>query len=174
MGAQGHKTFVLSTGGLTEKAAMRLLPDLEEVNFVEVGDFTGQAIKRAVSNSLERCFFVGMVGKISKLAAGIMMTHWTRSKVDNDLLAEITLEAGGSTNLVEEVKGANTARHAYELWRSAHLDRATDLLCEQAAEILAEYAEGKLEVHVILIDFDTLEPAGASPGALALTAWSPA
>src|ERR671933_172 len=95
MGAQGHKTFVLSTGGLTERAAMRLLPDLEEVNFVEVGDFTGQAIKRAVENGLERCFFVGMAGKISKLAAGVMMTHWTRSKVDNDLLAQITREAGG-------------------------------------------------------------------------------
>jgi cobalt-precorrin-5B (C1)-methyltransferase len=174
MGAQGHKTFVLSTGGLTEKAAMRLLPDLEEVNFVEVGDFTGQAIKKAVENRLEICFFVGMAGKISKLAAGVMMTHWTRSKVDNDLLAEITTEAGGSTALVEEVKGANTARHAYELWRSAHLDRAADLLCEQAAENLAAYAEGKLEVHVILVDFDTLEPAGASPGALTLTAWGPA
>jgi cobalt-precorrin-5B (C1)-methyltransferase len=173
MGAQGHKTFVLSTGGLTEKAAMRLLPDLEEVNFVEVGDFTGQAIKKAVENGLERCFFVGMAGKISKLAAGVMMTHWTRSKVDNDLLAKITLEAGGSTRVVEEVKGANTARHAYELWRSAHLDRGADLLCQQAAENLAEYAEGKLEVHVILVDFDTLEPAGASPGALTLTTWGP-
>jgi cobalt-precorrin-5B (C1)-methyltransferase len=173
MGAQGHKTFVLSTGGLTEKAAMRLLPDLEEVNFVEVGDFTGQALKKAVENSLEHCFFVGMVGKISKLAAGVMMTHWTRSKVDNDLLAQITLEAGGQTNLVEEVKRANTARHAYELWRSANLERAADLLCRQAAENLAEYAEGKLEVHVILVDFDTLDPAGASPGALALTAWGP-
>jgi len=171
MGAQCHKTFVLSTGGLTEKAAMRLLPDLEEVNFVEVGDFTGQAIKRAVENELERCFFVGMAGKISKLAAGVMMTHWTRSKVDNDLLAEITIKAGGSTDLIEEVKGANTARHAYELWRSTHLDSAPDLLCKQAAENLAEYAEGKLEVHVILVDFDTLDPAGASPGALALTAW---
>jgi cobalt-precorrin-5B (C1)-methyltransferase len=174
MGAQGHNTFVLSTGGLTEKAAMRLLPDLEEVNFVEVGDFTGQALKKAVENSLECCFFVGMVGKISKLAAGVMMTHWTRSKVDNELLAQITLEAGGPTNLIEEVRGANTARHAYELWRSANLERATDLLCKQAADNLAEYAEGKLEVHVILVDFDTLDPAGASPGALALTAWGPA
>jgi cobalt-precorrin-5B (C1)-methyltransferase len=174
MGAQGHKTFVLSTGGLTEKAAMRLLPDLEEVNFIEVGDFTGQAIKKAVENGLERCFFVGMAGKISKLAAGVMMTHWTRSKVDNELLAQITMEAGGSTDLVEEVKEANTARHAYELWRSAHLDSAAGLLCKQAAENLAEYAEGKLEVHVILVDFDTLEPAGASPGALALTAWGSA
>jgi cobalt-precorrin-5B (C1)-methyltransferase len=171
MGAQGHKTFVLSTGGLTEKAAMRLLPDLEEVNFVEVGDFTGQAIKRAVENGLERCFFVGMAGKISKLAAGVMMTHWTRSKVDNALLAEITTRAGGSTNLVEEVENANTARHAYELWRSADLTAATNLLCQQAAANLVEYAKGELEVHVILVDFDTLEPAGASAGALELTTW---
>jgi cobalt-precorrin-5B (C1)-methyltransferase len=171
MGAQGHKTFVLSTGGLTEKAAMRLLPDLEEVNFVEVGDFTGQAIKRAVEKGLERCFFVGMVGKISKLAAGVMMTHWTRSRVDNDLLAEITTRAGGQANLVEEVSNANTARHAYELWRSAGLTEAPNLLCQQAAENLTEYAEAELEVHVVLVDFDTLDPTGASRGALALTTW---
>jgi cobalt-precorrin-5B (C1)-methyltransferase len=171
MGAQGHKTFVLSTGGLTEKAAMRLLPELEEVNFVEVGDFTGQAIKQAVEKGLERCFFVGMVGKISKLAAGVMMTHWTRSRVDNDLLAEITTRAGGRASLVEEVNNANTARHAYELWRSAGLTEAANLLCQQAAENLTEYAEAKLEVHVILVDFDTLDPTGASRGALALTTW---
>ncbi|HEX5849983.1 MAG TPA: cobalt-precorrin-5B (C(1))-methyltransferase, partial [Rubrobacter sp.] len=171
MGAQGHKTFVLSTGGLTEKAAIRLLPDLEEVNFVEVGDFTGQAIKRAVEKGLERCFFVGMVGKISKLAAGVMMTHWTRSRVDNDLLAEITTRAGGQASLVEEVNNANTARHAYELWRSAGLTEAANLLCQQAAENLTEYAEAELEVHVVLVDFDTLDPTGASRGALALTTW---
>ena len=174
MGAQGLKEFVLSTGGLTERAAMRLLPDLEELCFVEVGDFTGQAIKRAVENGLERCFFVGMAGKISKLAAGVMMTHWTRSKVDNDLLAEITAKAGGSPELVREVKDANTARHAYELWRSANLERAPHLLCAQAAENLAAYAKGELEVYVVLVDFDTLDPTGASPGALELTAWDAA
>ncbi len=102
---------------------MRLLPTSKRSCFIEVGDFTGQAIKRAVENGLERCFFVGMAGKISKLAAGVMMTHWTRSKVDNDLLAEITAKAGGSSRLVEEIKGANTARHAYELWRAADLER---------------------------------------------------
>ena len=174
MGAQGHDTFVLSTGGLTEKAAMRLLPDLEEVCFIEVGDFTGQAIKRAVENGLGTCFFVGMAGKISKLAAGVMMTHWTRSKVDNTLLAEITERAGGSPELIDEIKGANTARHAYELWRAADLEKAPHLLCEEAAKNLETYAEGKLEVHVILVDFDTLDPAGWSPGALAKTTWSAA
>ena len=172
MGAQEQKTFVLSTGGLTERAAMRLLPDLEEVCFIEVGDFTGQAIKVAVKNGLRRGFFVGMAGKLTKLAAGVMMTHWTRSKVDNELLAEITEGAGGDAQLVEDVKGANTARHAYELWRAAHLERAPYLLCGRVAENLCDYAGGDLEMHAIMVDFDTLEPVGASPGALALTTWS--
>ncbi len=171
MGAQGNETLVLSTGGLTEKAAMRLLPGLEEVCFVEVGDFTGYALKQAVKNKLKRVFFVGMVGKLTKLAAGIMMTHWTRSRVDNDLLAGVTAKAGGGAALVEEVKAANTARHAYELWRAAGLEEAPHLLCALAAENLAEFAEGKLEVRVVMVDFDTLDPVGASPGALALTSW---
>jgi cobalt-precorrin-5B (C1)-methyltransferase len=174
MGAQGNDTLVLSTGGLTERAAMRLLPDLEEVCFVEVGDFTGQAIKNAVRNGIPRCFFVGMAGKISKLAAGVMMTHWTRSKVDNDLLADVTREAGGGPELVEWTKRANTARHAYELWREAALHAAPDLLCTRAAENLRTYSEERLELHVIMVDFDTLDPAGASPGALALTTWGAA
>ena len=171
MGAQGYDTLVLSTGGLTEKAAMRLLPDLEEVCFVEVGDFTGHALKGAVNSGLSRVFFVGMVGKLTKLAAGVMMTHWTRSKVDNELLADVTEEAGGSTGLVEEMKDANTARHAYELWREAGLEKAPSLLCTLAARNLEEFVERKLEVHAIMVDFDTLDPVGASPGALALTAW---
>jgi cobalt-precorrin-5B (C1)-methyltransferase len=171
MGAQGYGTLVLSTGGLTEKAAMRLLPDLEEVCFIEVGDFTGHALKGAIKNNLERVFFVGMVGKLTKLAAGIMMTHWTRSKVDNHLLADITAKAGGYPELVEEMKRANTARHAYELWQDAKLEKAPHLLCTLAAENLEEYVEGKLDVCVIMVDFDTLEPVGASPGALELTAW---
>jgi cobalt-precorrin-5B (C1)-methyltransferase len=171
MGAQGLDAFVLSTGGLTERAAMRLLPDLEEVCFIEVGDFTGQAIKGAVKNGLRRGFFVGMAGKLTKLAAGVMMTHWTRSKVDNELLAEITADAGGSPELIEEVKAANTARHAYELWRAAHLERAPYLLCGRVAENLREYAGGDLEMYAIMVDFDTLEPVGASPGALELTTW---
>src|ERR687885_1347258 len=113
LGAQGNDTLVLSTGGLTEKAAMRLLPNLEEVCFVEVGDFTGYALKQAVRNGLARVFFVGMVGKLTKLAAGVMMTHWTRSKVNNDLLADVTAQGGGGPQVLRKEKNANTPRLAF-------------------------------------------------------------
>lgn len=176
MSAQNIDTFVLSTGGLTERAAMRLLPDLEEVCFIEVGDFTGQAIRQAVKSGMRRGFFVGMAGKLAKLAAGVMMTHWTRSKVDNSVLADITREAGGSPESIAEVEEANTARHAYEIWLRDGLDDAPSILCERAAGKLREHVrEGSggegLELHAIIIDFDTLEPTGASAGALEQTAW---
>ena len=52
------------------------------------------------------------------------------------------------------------------------MEEAPHLLCALAAENLHEYAEGRIEAHVIMVDFDTLEPVGASPGALALTSWA--
>lgn len=176
MSAQDIDTFVLSTGGLTERAAMRLLPDLEEVCFIEVGDFTGQAIRQAVNNGLRRGFFVGMAGKLAKLAAGVMMTHWTRSKVDNTVLSGITREAGGCAATIAEVEGANTARHAYEIWLRDGLVDAPNILCERAAGNLREHVKSEagrepLELHAIIVDFDTLEPTGASAGALEQTAW---
>jgi cobalt-precorrin-5B (C1)-methyltransferase len=153
MAAQGLPTLVLATGGRTEKAAMRLLPDLPEVCFVEVGDFTGAALKQAVSDGLRDVVFVGMVGKLTKLASGVLMTHYTRSKVDLAVLVEVTAEAGGDAALQEAVRGANTARHAYELWEAAGLLRgAGDLLCGRVSAVLTRFCG--LPARVAMVDPD--------------------
>jgi cobalt-precorrin-5B (C1)-methyltransferase len=149
---------------------MRLMPALDPVAFVEVGDFTGHALRHAAGRGLRRCVFVGMAGKLAKLAAGIMMTHWTRSKVDPGMLAELTRAAGGSGELAGRVAEANTARHAYELWRAAGLDAAGDELCARVALNLERFVDGRVEARVLLVDFDSLEVAGASPGARELVA----
>jgi len=160
LAAAGLGTVVLSTGGRTEQAAMRLYPALPEVAFVEVGDFTGHALKRAVRRGLARCVFVGMAGKLAKLGAGVLMTHWTRSRVDPALLACLTADAGGDPALVEAVAAANTARHAYELWSQAGLTGPCDRLCAQVAANLARFVDGRLAVEVTMIDFETLAPVG--------------
>ncbi|MDP8961470.1 MAG: cobalt-precorrin-5B (C(1))-methyltransferase [Actinomycetota bacterium] len=165
MAAQGEETCVLTTGGRTERAARRLLPALPEVCFVEVGDFSGAAIERAASRGLREVLFVGMMGKLAKLGAGVMMTHWTRSKVDTGYLGEVTLRAGGDAELVAAVMAANTARHAYELWTEAGLvTKAAGLLCTDVARNLARRAEERLEADAVLVDFDSLEPVAASSG----------
>jgi cobalt-precorrin-5B (C1)-methyltransferase len=172
MAAQGEKTLVLCTGGRTEKGAMRLLPQLPGVCFVEVGDFTGAALRRAVENGITQVVFVGMAGKLTKLASGVLMTHYTRSKVDTELLAEITTAVGGPQELAAQVAVANTARHAYELWESADLlRRAGRELCRRVADVLERFAadesggsppdrslrrdavQGPVAAQVVLVDF---------------------
>lgn len=157
LAAQGGATAVLSTGGRTEKAAMRLLPDEPEVAFIEVGDFTGAALRRAVEHGLTDVVFVGMVGKLTKLASGVVMTHYTRSKVDTDLLATITREFGGTEAEVSEVRDAPTARRAYEVWaNNGSLGRCGTRLCEQVASVLARFGREcgqDLRIRVAMVDF---------------------
>ena len=161
LAAQGEDTVVLCTGGRTEKGAMKLLPELPEVCFVEVGDFTGAALRRAVQHDLRRVVFAGMAGKLTKLAAGVLMTHYTRSKVDLALLKDITQAAGGSQDLADSVANANTARHAAELWDQACLlPEAGRELCARAARVLSRFAAeaGDPEmqpprIQVIMVDF---------------------
>lgn len=162
LAAQGEDTVVLCTGGRTEKGAMRLLPQLPEVCFVEVGDFTGAALRRAVEHGLTRVVFAGMAGKLTKLAAGVLMTHYTRSKVSLALLEDVTLKAGGPKDLAERVANANTARHAAELWDEAGLLAAAGReLCARAARVLSRFCaelaapaeKTTPKIQVIMTDF---------------------
>ena len=116
------------------------MPGLPEVSFVEVGDFTGAALRRVMEHGVPRVVFVGMAGKLVKLAAGVLMTHYTRSRVSTALLAEITRAAGGGDALAAEVAEANTARHAAELWEAAGLlEAAGTELCRRVAGVLARF-----------------------------------
>jgi cobalt-precorrin-5B (C1)-methyltransferase len=155
MAAQGCPTLVLATGGRTERGAMALLPDLPEVAFVEVGDFTGAALRRAVELGLGEVVFVGMAGKLTKLASGVLMTHYTRSKVDTGLLGRLTRRH--DPVLAEQVDGANTARHAYELWESAGVLRPCgDDLCAAVRDVLQRFAAEagrELPARVAMVDF---------------------
>jgi cobalt-precorrin-5B (C1)-methyltransferase len=154
MAAQGERTMVLCTGGRTEKGAMALLPDLAEVCFVEVGDFTGAALRRGLAVGLDGVIFVGMAGKLAKLAAGVLMTHYTRSKVDLGLLGDVTLAAGGTAAAAGEVSAANTGRHAYEIWQREDLLRpAGDELCQRVRAVLLRAGQGKLTADVAMVDF---------------------
>ena len=152
--AQSESTIVLCTGGRTEKGAIALLPDLPEVCFIEVGDFTGAALRTAVAHGVTRVVFVGMVGKLTKLAAGVLMTHYTRSRVDTGLLGRVTTSVGGTPALAADVDAANTARHAYELWADAGLLRpAGDVLCGRVRDVLTRFTDGRIAAEVAMVDF---------------------
>jgi cobalt-precorrin-5B (C1)-methyltransferase len=166
MAAQHIFTLVLATGGRTERGAMRLLPHLPEVAFVEVGDFTGAALRRAVEHGLTEVVFVGMIGKLTKLASGVLMTHYTKSRVDTGLLAEITAAHGGGPADIAEIREAPTARRAYEIWEASGLLRSCgDDVCARVADTLHRFsaeAGRPLLAKAAMVDFTGLRVVAAT------------
>ena len=151
--AQGESTIVLSTGSRSDAAAMRLRPDLPEVCFVEVGDFTGIALRRAAAAGMTRAVFVGMAGKITKLAGGVMMTHFRRSKVDGELMASAARSAGAPAAVVDAATATATARHFFEVCVDEGATAPLGLLCRQAKDACRAHVDDALEVQVVMVDF---------------------
>jgi cobalt-precorrin-5B (C1)-methyltransferase len=151
--AQGEHIVVLSTGSRTDAWALRNWPELAPVCFVEVGDFTGIALRRAAAVGITEIRFVGMVGKITKLAAGVMMTHFRRTKVDNDLMAEVAVATGAPAEVVAAASETATARHFFEACQVHGAWAPLAELCRRAAARCAAHAGGRVAVDVVMIDF---------------------
>ncbi len=152
--AQGADVIVLCTGTRSDAFAQRALPLLPPVCFVEVGDFTGIALRRAARDGFSRVVWVGMVGKITKLAAGVMMTHFRRSAVDTGLLADVARQSGAPGTVVAAATETNTARHFFETCMAEGATEPLRLLCQRAAAACRSHVGGELEVDVVCVDFD--------------------
>jgi cobalt-precorrin-5B (C1)-methyltransferase len=152
--AQGEDTMILCTGARSEIAAVATFPNLDPVCFVEVGDFTGIALRRCAAAGLRAVAVVAMVGKITKLAAGVMMTHWHRSAVDTELLARVARETGAPAEAVAAATETATARHFYEVCVAAGAIAPLERLCQLAVATCRSHVADRLRVEVLLVDFE--------------------
>lgn len=161
--ANGQREVVLSTGGRSEAFAQKLL-SLPEICFVEMGEFTGYALKHAVQKRMTRAHLSGMIGKFSKVAQGHFMTHVAGNTVDPAYLARLAAEAGAPAPLQAEIAAANTARHAQELAQAAGLDPFFARVAAATARSCSAHIHGKLAIDTLLFDFDgTLLARAAMP-----------
>jgi cobalt-precorrin-5B (C1)-methyltransferase len=156
--AQDQTHLVLATGSRSDRAAQRLVAELPAVCFVEVGDFTGIALRHAAATgTIRRVTWVGMAGKIAKLAAGVLMTHYRRSKVDGELLADVARATGAPAAVVDAATATATARHFAEVCLDHGARQPLAELCRRAALASAAHVNGALAVEVVMVDFDGVE-----------------
>lgn len=151
---QGEKEIVLATGSRSERCAMDLFPHLDPVCFVEVGDFTGIALKRAQGKGISKISWVGMAGKITKLANEVMMTHFHRSDINNDVLLQVALETNSTQELIDAATATNTARHFYEVCIGTGQIKPLERLCDLAKKACVKHVAGPLEIDIYMVDFD--------------------
>lgn len=151
--ANGQQEIVLSTGSRSERFAQKLL-GLPEIAFVEMGEFTGYALKRCVQRRVKRVYLSGMIGKFSKVAQGHLMTHVAGNQVDPVYLSGLAAVCGAAPELQAQMASANTARHIQELAQSAGLTSFFDRVAAEAAKRCADHVQGALAVKCLMFDFD--------------------
>ena len=152
--ANGQDHVVLATGGRTERYSMQRFPHLPELAFIEMGEFTGVALKRCVEQQVRHVTLAGMIGKFSKLAKGHFMTHVAGNQVDVAFLADLAASCGASADIVSEIRAANTARHVQEIAQANGLGAMFARIAELVRQRSLELVAGKLDIHCVLFDPD--------------------
>jgi cobalt-precorrin-5B (C1)-methyltransferase len=150
-GNQEH--ILLTTGSRSEKFARRYI-FLPDEAYIQMGEFTGYALRDCASKGVHCVTLVGMIGKLSKIGDGRMQTHVAGAEVDVQGLAVVAEEAGASAEVVEQARQANTARHFQELMLAHGLSSVFDLICERARMASQAYVHNALAIDVLMCDFD--------------------
>ncbi|HRP94976.1 MAG TPA: cobalt-precorrin-5B (C(1))-methyltransferase, partial [Rhodocyclaceae bacterium] len=152
---QGQTTLVLTTGGRTEKCAMRAFPQLDEACFVQFGDFVKAAFTTAIRQQMRHIVVGAMVGKLTKIAQGLSVTHAWREEIDRALIAAAAAQIGAPAALVAAIRAAETARFAAEQLAELGLSEAFHrALAERAIHSLRERYPGPHRLTVLACNFE--------------------
>jgi len=149
----GHRHLVFTTGGQSEKWAMKLLT-LPQDAFIQMGDFVGHALRESARRGIEKVTIVGFPGKLSKIAMGKMQTHAAGSDVDIGFLADTAMACGATNEAEAKLRSATTARHFMELVFQENIQGVFDALCKKICEHCRAYLKHPLAVEAIMTDFE--------------------
>jgi cobalt-precorrin-5B (C1)-methyltransferase len=148
--ASGCEHVVITTGGRSEKYAIKQFPDLSEEAFVEMGDFVGFTLKQCKRQGVKRVSMVGMMGKFSKVAMGTMMVHSKSAPVDFHFLAQVASRAGADSTLIEDIKNANTASQVGDMMTTLGYLSFFEQLCHDCCLSALKEVDGGIAVDTTL------------------------
>jgi cobalt-precorrin-5B (C1)-methyltransferase len=149
--AAGRQHVAGCTGSTSEKVAAAEY-GLPEDALLDMGDFAGAVLKYLKRHPVPRLTIAGGFAKLSKLAAGHMDLHSSRSQVDKAFLADLARKGGAAESLVAQVAAANTGLEAVQLC-SAHGVPLGDLVAEAArSTALGVLIGAPVAVDVLCID----------------------
>jgi cobalt-precorrin-5B (C1)-methyltransferase len=110
---------VAGSTGHTSEQAVKALHGLDDVQLIDMGDFAGGMLKYLRKAPVPSVTLALGFGKAVKLGQGLLDLHSKRGSVDLEALAGIVAGLGGGDDLVQAVRGANSALDALTRCRAA-------------------------------------------------------
>jgi len=145
-------THIAGSTGSNSESAVQKFHHLPETALIDMGDFVGGMLKYLRRHPVGWVTIAGGVGKMTKLAHGLLDLHSKRGSVDLAALAGLARAAGGSDALARHIMASNTAAEAFG---HAAADRVA--LGDQVARAARRtamnvVADSGIDVEVVLFD----------------------
>lgn len=145
-------TLFLAPGNMGREAMKKEFGcDIDD--FLKCSNFIGDAIDMAVSFSFKRLLFAGHIGKLIKVAGGIMNTHSREADSRLEILASIVLLAGGNEDIARRVLGCVNTEEALSIINDASpelLQKTGELISERIEHYLSKRGECALDVKCVV------------------------
>ena len=142
--------YLLITPGNYGETFLKENFDVNRFYSVKCSNFIGNALDFAEQMGFSGILFMGHIGKLSKLAGGIMNTHSKYADSRMEIMAAYAAKLGAKRELIEEIFNCVTTDRAYE-----KIKEADALLCENLMKLLME----RIVYHLKARTHDTLEVA---------------
>lgn len=144
-------THVAAATGSTSEAAIKAMYDLPDMALLDMGDFAGGTLKYLRQNPVPRVTIAGGFGKLTKLAAGHLDLHSSRSSVDVGQLADLLAGLDAPVELVARARAARSAGEVLEM-TSGTAYNLPDLVAQRARSTALAALAGGTALDVVIFD----------------------
>jgi cobalt-precorrin-5B (C1)-methyltransferase len=149
--ASGDGDLIVAPGNYGERFAKGL--GISTDDLILCSNFIGETVDLAVVEGAKSLLLIGHVGKLIKLAGGIMNTHSREADARSELMCASVIRCGGSRELARSVLDCVTTESALALVKEEEEDllaRVTKDIATRADAALQHRCKGALKTGVIL------------------------
>lgn len=144
------KEYLIVTPGNYGLDFLKNAYGIEEPEIVKCSNYIGQTLDMAVEQGCKGLLLVGHIGKLIKVAGGIMNTHSRWADCRMELLAAAALRAGLPRDRTCELLECVTTDDALEKCSEEERYRIMDQLMKQIEKYLKYRAGGQMQVGAII------------------------
>ena len=118
---------------------------------VKCSNFIGETIDMIVEMGFQKMLLVGHMGKLIKVAGGIMNTHSKEADCRMELLAALAIQECVDSSLVREMMNCVTTEDAVKmLKKSEKMQQVMDRIVDRIIYYLGKRARGKLSIDCMI------------------------
>lgn len=150
--ALGKKRLVFSPGNYGRDLGEQLGLKVEDV--VKTSNYVGFMLDRALQGGVEEILWVGHLGKLVKVAAGIFQTHSSMADGRLETLGAWAGAFGAAPDTIRDILACNTTEAAVAIIKEKQLEAVFGQLAETVSRRSMERVHGGITVGTVLFTLD--------------------